>query len=141
MKNPQGGGGPYPSTLADQIAATTRPYPRRVQRAGRHVTSFASATSPALASHRQSHLSAQNDVRRFHRMRVIGIRHIRAILPHIGVAESFLLKRSRKLLFIHDPIPPNVHHFPPEDGYALPAALGDTAERARPSSGEKTVTD
>ena len=26
-----------------------------------------------------------------------------------------------------------------KNGYALPAALGDTAERARPSSGEKAV--
>ena len=109
MQNPQGGGGPLLRSLsafADQIAATARPCPRRVQRTGRHVTSFACATSPALASHRQRHLSTQNNVRRFHRMRVIGIRHIRAILPHIGVAESFLLKRSRKLLFIHSPIPP-----------------------------------
>jgi hypothetical protein len=72
-------------------------------------------------------------------MRVIGIRRVRRILPHIGLMESILLKISCELRFVHDLILSNPYNFAPENGYALPAALGDTAERARPSSGEKAV--
>jgi hypothetical protein len=60
-------------------------------------------------------------------------------LPHVGLTESLSLKSSRKFPFVHDMILSNIRQLPPENGYALPAALGDTAERARPSSGEKAV--
>ncbi len=71
-------------------------------------------------------------------MRVVRIRSVRRILPDIRVAESFLLKIARQFVFIHSMIVPNAG--PSKNGYALPAALGDTAKRARPSSGEKAVT-
>jgi hypothetical protein len=66
---------------------------------------------------------------------------VRRVLPHISVTESFLLKSSREFPFVHNIILSNIRQLPPENGYALPAALGDTAERARPSSGEKAVTN
>jgi len=106
-----------------------------------NVAAFTRAIRMALAVHRQRHLSVQNDVRGFRRMRVIRIGRVRRVLPHIGLTESLVLKSSRKFPFVHDLILANIHQLPPENGNALPAALGDTAERARPSSGEKLVNN
>jgi hypothetical protein len=115
---------------------------RRVYGACRNIAAFTSAIGATLPVHRQRHLAAQNDVRGFRGVRVIWIRRVRRIL-HIGVPEAFLLESARELLLVHPIILSNVQRFrsipAPENGYALPAALGDTAERARPSSGEKTV--
>jgi hypothetical protein len=114
-----------------------------VHRACRHIAPFTHAIRVALAAHRQRHLSAQDDVRGLRSVRVIGVRCVRPILPHIRVPEAFLLESSRELPFIHSIILANRQRFrrisAPENGYALPAELGDPAERALPSSGEKTV--
>jgi hypothetical protein len=91
-----------PLPFADQIAAPARPHPRGVYCPGRHVTTFAGAIRVAGAIHRQSHLPTQNDVRGFRDMRVIGVRCVRPILPHIRLAKSFLLKASREFHFVHN---------------------------------------
>jgi hypothetical protein len=106
-----------------------------------NVAAFTRAIRVALAVHRQRHLSVQNDVRGFRGMRVIGIGRVRRVLPRIGLTESLSLKTSRKFPFVHNMILSNIRQLPPENGNALPAALGDTAERARPSSGEKLVNN
>src|SRR6266404_7477655 len=97
----------------------------------------------ALAAHRQRHLSTQDDVRGLRSVRVIGVRCLRPILPHVRVPEAFLLETSRELPLVHSIILANRLRFrripAPENGYALPAELGDPVERALPSSGEKTV--
>ena len=130
-----------PLSLADQIPAAARPHACRVHGAGLHVAPFARPIRVALAAHRQRHLPAQNDVRGFRGMRVIRIGRVRRILPHISLPESLLLKSAREFPFVHDMILSDIRQLPPENGNALPAALGDTAERARPSSGEKAVTN
>src|SRR5258706_10229348 len=100
-----GGGAPGSCSslpFADQISAPVRPHLRRVHRSGRYVASLTRAVLLALATHSQSHLAAQNDVRRFPHMRVGGIGRVRRILPHIGLTESFLLEASRQFHFIHN---------------------------------------
>jgi len=104
-----------------------------------NVAAFAGAIRAAVAVHRQRHFATENDVRGFRGVRVIRIRRVRRVLPHVGLTESLSLKSSRKFPFVHDMILSNIRQLPPENGYALPAALGDAAERARPSSGEKAV--
>jgi hypothetical protein len=125
--------------LTYQIPAAARPHARGVHCTCRNITALTGAISAALAIHRQRHLSVQNDVRGLRKMRVIRIGHVRRVLPHVGMTESLSLKTSRKFPFVHDMILPNIRQLPLENGNALPAALGDTAERARPSSGEKLV--
>jgi len=107
--------------------------------ARRNVAPFTRAIRVALAVHRQRHLSTQNDVRAFRGMRVIRIGRVWPILPNIGMAEALSLQISRKFLLVHNMILPNTRQLPPKNGYALPAALGDAAERVLPSSGEKIV--
>src|SRR5882762_10584680 len=101
------GGGGAPSScsslpFADQISAPSQPHLRRVHRSGRHVASLTRAVPLALATHSQGHLAAQNDVRGFRRMRVVGIRDVRRILPHIGLTESLLVEASRQFHFVHN---------------------------------------
>jgi hypothetical protein len=61
--------------------------------------------------HRQRHLSVQNDVRSFRRMRVIRIGRVRRVLPHISLTESLSLKSSHKFPFAHDMILSNIRDF------------------------------
>ena len=75
---------------------------RRVHRSGRHVASLTRAVPLALATHSQGHLAAQNDVRGFRRMRVIGIGRVRRILLHIGLTESLLFEALRQFHFVHN---------------------------------------
>ena len=128
-------------SLANQVSATTRPHARRVNRAGRHIAPLTHAIGPALAIHRHRHGACKDDVRCFCAMRMIGIPRVGAILPHVRMRETLLLETPRKFRFVHHPILTNPNQCLSKNGYALPAALGDTAERALPSSGEKLVND
>src|SRR6266446_7360906 len=125
------------------MAATGWTHARRVHGTCRDIRAFTSAIGVALPVHRQRHLAAQDDVRSLRSVRVIWIRGVRRILPHVRVPEAFLLETLRELPLVHSIILANSRRFRPipasENGYALPAELGDPAERVRPSSGEKTV--
>src|SRR5712671_3969048 len=88
--------------FADQISAPIRPHLRGVHRSGRHVASVTRAVPLALATHSQGHLTAQNDVRGFRRMRVGGIGRVRRTLPHIGLTKSLLLEALRQFHFVHN---------------------------------------
>ena len=109
MKN-RGGGGTTTSAvlpLADEIPAATRPHPRRVHRASSHIAPFACTIRLARAVHRERHLPLQDNVRGFRAMRVIGIRRVRPVLPHISMAEALPLEISHQLLLVHRIILPN----------------------------------
>jgi hypothetical protein len=110
---------------------------------GGNVAAFTRAIRVALPGHRQRHLATQNDVGGLLCVRVIRVRRVRRVLPYVRVPEAFLLELSRELLLVHSIILANMQPLRldsgAENGYALPAALGDTTERARPSSGEKIV--
>ena len=109
-------------------------HPRRVHGACGNIAPFSRAIRVALAAHRQRHLSAQDDVRGFRSVRVIWIRCLRPILPHVRVPEAFLLETSRELPLVHSIILANRRRFrripAPENGYALPAELG-TPQKGR----------
>ena len=99
----RGRGAPLPglAALANQIPAAARPHARGVQRHRWNIAAFTGAVRVAPAVHRHRHLPAQNDVRGFRRMRVIGIGRVRRILPDVGVAEAFPFKSSLEFLFVH----------------------------------------
>ena len=72
-----------------------------MDRTGRNVAPFSSAVSPALAAHRQRHLSFENDVRGFDRVSVVGIATIRAIFPDIRVAKALVMQFLLKFGDVH----------------------------------------
>lgn len=56
-----------------------------------NVAALAGAIGLRLAVQGESHFTAQNDVRGFRATGVIGVEGVRAILPNVGVRESFLM--------------------------------------------------
>src|SRR5258708_13494067 len=83
------------------MPAPARLHGRGVYSARRNIAAFTGAIRVPPAVHRLRHLPTQNDVRGFRGMRVIGIRRVGRILPDVGMAEAFLVERSRPLLFVH----------------------------------------
>lgn len=60
--------------------------------AGGNVHSVTGPVGASLATLREGHLAFQNDMCSFGGMRVVRIESARAILPHIGLGESFAVK-------------------------------------------------
>src|SRR5438045_1404059 len=107
---------------------------------GRNIAALARRKCSRFTIHRQRHRAVENDVRCFRVVRVLRVKHVRPILPHIRVFKSFALQLFCQLLFVHadnvtafsERCSRHTIHDPrsSENGDALPAALGDAAERA-----------
>ena len=138
------------SSLANQISASFWSHLRGVRRARGNVAPVALVIRVRLAIHGQRHFAAQDDMRSFHVMRVVGVVSARGILPNVGAAKSLPLQLFRQLLLVHRHIlhlvalswslwiqsgralRPSIHELPSSRHDNAPSALmGADAERAR----------
>ena len=88
-------------TLTDQVAAAFGSHARRVDSTCRDITAFAFAIGLGLTTHRQCHLTAQDDVRSLFVMSVIWVVRVWAVLPDEGVGEAFALELRGEGFFVH----------------------------------------
>ena len=75
--------------LANEVAAACRPHVRRVLRTGRNIAAISRPIRRASAIHHQRHLAFDNDVRGFHRVRVVRITLVGPVLSDVGVTKPF----------------------------------------------------
>ena len=59
---------------------------------GRNIAAFAGCVGASCSAVRQDHFAIKDNVRGFGRVRVIGIKRVRPVLPDVGVDESFTVK-------------------------------------------------
>lgn len=72
-----------------------------MDRAVGNIAALSGAVSPALATHRQRHLSFQNDVSGFDGVRMVGISAVGAVLPHIRAVKTFAMQFVFKFANVH----------------------------------------
>jgi hypothetical protein len=122
------------SALPNQIAAAFWSHLCRVHRACWHIASTFGSVRLRAPIHRQCHFSAQNNVRGFRCVRMLGIIDIRSVLPDKRVSESFIhgaiLTRNA-----HAPKPVQDLH----KRLRPFRSNGGCREKGVPSSGEKTA--
>ena len=78
--------------LADEVSAAVRAHARRMHGAGRNVAALARTIRFRDACLRQRHLSIEDNVSGFGRVRMIGIKYVRSILPHVRMQKSFTVQ-------------------------------------------------
>ncbi len=67
----------------------------------RHIAPVAGLEGLRLAAHDEGHFALKDDMRCFHRVRVIGVDSVRPVFPHINMAKAFPAELSEKFLLVH----------------------------------------
>jgi len=84
------------SAFPDQITAALRTHFRRVHCICGDIAAFSLMISRCFPRYGEGHFTAQNNMRRLLRMRVIGIERIGVILPDVCAGKTFLIQLKRE---------------------------------------------
>ncbi|MFY9531988.1 MAG: hypothetical protein WBC04_04840 [Candidatus Acidiferrales bacterium] len=87
--------------LADEVAAAARAHSGGVDSSGQDVAPIARTKTLRLAVHGESHLAVEDDMSRFGWVRVLGVECVWAILPDVGVRETFEVKLAFEVFDVH----------------------------------------
>jgi hypothetical protein len=91
--------------LPNQIPATEWSHFCGVRRVSRNIATLSDPVSARFATLRQCHFAIYDDVRRFNRMCVVGIKGVRAVLPHVGVKKSLCVQLAFQQFWVGDHFP------------------------------------
>src|SRR5579872_246895 len=93
LLDPEKFDGRMPALLfTDEVSAAALAHTRGMHSPGGDVAALARTIGLRHAAVRQRHFSIKYNMRGFGCVRVVGIKHVRSILPHVSMQKSFAME-------------------------------------------------